>query len=178
MILAILYASYRMAFIDTLTGLPNRRALDETLSRLSGPFALAMIDIDHFKGFNDTYGHDAGDRVLHEVAGLLRRHAGAEVFRYGGEEFCAVYPRAESAAAAACLETARQAVESARVSGPAAGKRRAAQGEAAMAEVSVTISAGCADRGPSRRAADEVLKLADQALYRAKEKGRNRVVKR
>lgn len=177
-ILAILYASYRMAFIDTLTGLPNRRALDETLSRLSGPFSLAMIDIDHFKGFNDSYGHDAGDVVLREVAGVLKRHAGGRVFRYGGEEFCAVYPRAELREAVRALEGARQAVEAAKVAVPAPRKRRSEQAAAAMKEVSVTISAGCADRGDSRRGPGEVLKVADQALYKAKEKGRNRVEKK
>lgn len=177
-VLAILYASYRMAFIDTLTGLPNRRALDETLARLSGPYTLAMIDIDHFKGFNDTYGHDAGDIVLHEVAAVLRRNAGAQVFRYGGEEFCAVYPRAELGEAMRQLETARKAVEATRVKVPAPRKRRSEQGAPALTEIGVTISAGCADRGAERHAAGEVLKLADQALYKAKEKGRNRVMKR
>ncbi|MCK7595407.1 GGDEF domain-containing protein [Pseudomarimonas salicorniae] len=177
-IVAILYHSYRMAFIDTLTGLPNRRALDETLSRLSGPFSLAMIDIDHFKGFNDTYGHDAGDIVLREVGGLLRRHGGGNVFRYGGEEFCAVFPRGDLRSAMRTLEGARGAVEAARVAVPAPRKRRSEQAAAATKDVSVTISAGCADRGEERRSAGEVLKLADQALYKAKEKGRNRVEKR
>ena len=177
-ILAILYASYRMAFIDTLTGLPNRRALDETLSRLSGPFSLAMIDIDHFKGFNDSYGHDAGDAVLREVAGVLKRNAGGQVFRYGGEEFCAVYARADLRQAVGALENARVAVEAAKVAVPAPRKRRSEQAAPAMKQVSVTISAGCADRGEPRRAVGEVLKLADQALYKAKEKGRNRVEKK
>jgi diguanylate cyclase (GGDEF)-like protein len=177
-ILAILYASYRMAFIDTLTGLPNRRALDETLARLSGPYVLAMIDIDHFKGFNDTYGHDAGDNVLREVAVQLRRHGGGRVYRYGGEEFCAVFPRVELREAMRTLEATRVAVEAARVAVPAPRKRRSEQGAPAMKEVAVTISAGCADRGEPRRSAGEVLKLADQALYKAKEKGRNRVEKR
>lgn len=178
LILAVLYDSYRMAFIDTLTGLPNRRALDETLARLSGPFSLAMIDIDHFKGFNDSYGHDAGDVVLREVAAVLRRHVGGQIYRYGGEEFCAVYPRAELREAVRGLEAARGAVEAARVAVPAPRKRRSEQAAAAMKDVSVTISAGCADRGDARRSAGEVLKLADQALYKAKEKGRNRVEKR
>ena len=63
-LLTVLYASYRMAFVDALSGLPNRRALDETLARLTGDYALAMVDVDHFKSFNDTHGHDAGDTVL------------------------------------------------------------------------------------------------------------------
>jgi predicted signal transduction protein with EAL and GGDEF domain len=70
---SVLYASYRMAFMDALTGLPNRRALDETLSRLDRRFGLAMVDVDHFKRFNDTYGHAAGDLVLASVAHEIRR---------------------------------------------------------------------------------------------------------
>ncbi|GIX36271.1 MAG: hypothetical protein KatS3mg126_2050 [Lysobacteraceae bacterium] len=179
-VLAVLYASYRMAFIDPLTGLPNRRALDETLARLSGPFSLAMIDIDHFKAFNDRFGHDAGDTVLREVAERLRRHAGGEVYRYGGEEFCAVYPRTPLRQALIRLEATRRAVEQARVRVPAPGarRRRGGSAEPKMLEVPVTISAGCADRGASRRGVAEVLKLADQNLYRAKQKGRNQVVGR
>lgn len=175
-IIAILYASYRMAFIDTLSGLPNRRALDETLSRLSGNYVLAMVDIDHFKGFNDTYGHDAGDIVLRGVAGGLKARAGGEVYRYGGEEFSVVYPGATSHEAARNLEAARQHVEALKIAVPAPRKRRSEQGAPALKEVSVTVSAGCAARTAERRGVGEVLKAADQALYKAKEKGRNRVV--
>jgi diguanylate cyclase (GGDEF)-like protein len=175
-IVAILYASYRMAFIDTLSGLPNRRALDETLSRLSGNYVLAMIDIDHFKGFNDTYGHDAGDIVLRGVAGGLKAKAGGEVYRYGGEEFSVVYPGATPHEAARGLEAARQHIERLTIAVPAPRKRRSEQGAPALKEVSVTVSAGCAARSNERRSVGEVLKAADQALYKAKEKGRNRVV--
>jgi diguanylate cyclase (GGDEF)-like protein len=177
-ILAVLYASYRMAFIDGLTGLPNRRALDETLMRLGGHYALAMVDVDHFKQFNDSYGHDAGDLVLRSVGRVLRRHAGAQAFRYGGEEFCLVYegPRVKQATEA--CERARQAVAEQRIriaAGPKRGRRDSGRREK-TSDVAVTISIGCAARGSDRRAALEVLKAADQALYRAKQKGRNRVV--
>jgi len=177
-VLALLYSSYRMAFIDTLTGLPNRRALDETLSRLSGNYALGMIDIDHFKTFNDTYGHAAGDVVLREVAQCLRRHVGGQVYRYGGEEFCVVYAGRESEKPALPLERARKAIGIQRVTVPAPAPKRGARGKDAKTtrEVAVTISAGFAQRTAQRRAADEVLKAADQALYKAKDKGRNRVV--
>lgn len=175
---AVLYAGYRMAFVDALTGVPNRRALDETLSRLSGPYALAMVDIDHFKGFNDTYGHDAGDVVLREVAQGLRRHAGGQVYRYGGEEFCVVYAGRESEKPAEPLERARRAIGIARVEvaapAPKRGSRRKTTAD--TREVAVTISAGCAQRNAQRRSVEEVLKAADQALYKAKSKGRNRVV--
>jgi diguanylate cyclase (GGDEF)-like protein len=168
-----------MAFIDTLTGLPNRRALDETLARLSGNYALAMIDIDHFKGFNDTYGHAAGDVVLREVAQTLRRNAGGQAFRYGGEEFCVVYEGRASEKPALPLEQARKAVGRHRIEVPAPAPKRAPRGKAgkpAMKEVAVTISAGCAQRNAQRRSTDEVMKAADQALYKAKDKGRNKVV--
>jgi diguanylate cyclase (GGDEF)-like protein len=178
-VLTLLYSSYRMAFIDTLTGLPNRRALDETLARLSGPYALAMVDIDHFKGFNDTYGHAAGDVVLREVAQCLRRHAGGHAFRYGGEEFCVVYEGRASEKPALPLELARKAVGRQRVEILMPAPKRAPRGKAPKPqtrEVGVTISAGCAQRTPQRRAHEDVLKAADQALYKAKEKGRNKVI--
>src|SRR4029077_7824091 len=87
----IFIALYCCAFVDALTGLPNRRALDEALARLSGDYALAMVDVDHFKQFNDTHGHDAGDRVLRSVAQQLRATRGGQAFRYGGEEFCLLF---------------------------------------------------------------------------------------
>ncbi|MEE4301586.1 MAG: GGDEF domain-containing protein [Pseudomonadales bacterium] len=86
------WASYRMAFLDALTGLPGRRMLDERLARLGRRWAVAMIDVDHFKKFNDRYGHDVGDQVLRMVASELRSHFGPNAFRYGGEEFSVVFP--------------------------------------------------------------------------------------
>ena len=177
-IAAVVYASYRMAFIDALTGLPNRRALDEALMRLSGHYALAMVDVDHFKQFNDTWGHDAGDVVLRQVARTLRRRAPGVAYRYGGEEFCLVFEGARAARARDGCEHAREAVESQPIAIPRTPKR--AKGKAPRrdrtGEVKVTISVGCAVRGGERKSASEVLKAADQALYRAKAKGRNRVV--
>ena len=177
-ILGVVYASYRMAFVDALTGLPNRRALDETLMRLSGNYALAMVDVDHFKQFNDTYGHDAGDVVLRQVARTLRRRASGAAYRYGGEEFCLVFEGAHAARVRDGCEHARAAVEAQVVAIPASPKRAKKPGpkRAKPGEVTVTISVGCAVRGAERRNASDVLKAADQALYRAKAKGRNRVV--
>lgn len=176
--LAVVYASYRMAFVDALTGLPNRRALDETLMRLSGRYALAMVDVDHFKQFNDTYGHDAGDIVLRQVARTLRRRARATAFRYGGEEFCLIYEGARAGHVEEGCEHARAAVAAQAIPIPPSPKRpkKAGPKRARAGEVSVTISVGCAVRGADRRNPSEVLKAADQALYRAKAKGRNRVV--
>lgn len=172
LVLAVLHGSHRMAFADQLTGLPNRRALDETLSRLSGDYALAMIDIDHFKGFNDSHGHDAGDRVLQAVAKLLRRHAGGEAFRFGGEEFCIVYPGRRSQTAMQSLESTRAALEARRIEVRSAGKK----GPPKPKQVQVTLSAGLAARNEHQRQVAEVLQAADQALYKAKKAGRNQVM--
>ena len=178
---AVLYASYRMAFVDALSSLPNRRALDETLARLGGAFAIAMVDIDHFKQFNDTHGHDAGDRVLHAVAQQLRRTHGAQAFRYGGEEFCLLFTGARSRDAAKACEDARVRVEAMQVrvrSTPVRNRQGANARRTDVSEVHVTVSIGLAVRDSAARAVSEVLKAADQALYRAKAKGRNKVVTR
>jgi diguanylate cyclase (GGDEF)-like protein len=175
-LLAVLAASYRMAFVDPLSGLPNRRALDEALARLSGDYAIAMVDIDHFKGFNDSHGHDAGDVVLAAVGRLLRRHAGGRAFRYGGEEFCVVYEgRAADRAATGC-ESARAALETSDIRLPPVPAAARARGKSRPQSVRVTASFGVARRTPERKLATDVLKAADQALYKAKGKGRNRVV--
>ena len=176
---AILYASYRMAFVDALAGLPNRRALDEALARLSGDYALAMVDVDHFKQFNDTHGHDAGDRVLRSVAQQLRGTRGGQAFRYGGEEFCLLFTGARTHSAKQACEEARERVERMRVSvrsAPAKPRRGQAVKRVDASDVQVTVSIGLAERNAETRVAADVLKAADMALYKAKAKGRNRVV--
>lgn len=91
MLAATLQESFHMAFGDELTGLPGRRAFNETLKRATGTYSIAMIDVDHFKKFNDTHGHDTGDDVLKLVASRLSRVGdGGRAFRYGGEEFAVV----------------------------------------------------------------------------------------
>jgi len=178
-LLAVLYASFRMAFVDTLSGLPNRRALDEALVRLSGNFAVAMIDIDHFKRFNDTHGHAAGDIVLRAVAAQLRSIRGGHAFRFGGEEFCVLFGAAGSRGANDACEAARRRVEQARVrirSAPNPRRRTQAVKRNDAADVRVTISIGLAERDAIARTPEEVLKSADQALYRAKAGGRNTLV--
>ena len=170
---AVLYASYRMAFMDALSGLPNRRALDETLAQLSGDYAIAMVDVDHFKSFNDTHGHAAGDRVLQAVAQALRRERRGRAFRYGGEEFCLLFTGSRHRDASAMCDEARARIEAMRVrvrSLPAKSKRAPSD-----TEVKVTASIGVAFRDEQTRVASDVIKAADQALYKAKAKGRNRV---
>jgi diguanylate cyclase (GGDEF)-like protein len=180
--IGVVHSSWRLAFLDALTGLPNRRALDETLARLSGDYALAMVDVDHFKQFNDKHGHDAGDRVLAAVARSLAQTRAAQAFRFGGEEFCLLF-RKPAVAKAAC-EEARVAIEALRVTLPAKkpvpGKSEKSTKSVKVAKkapaVQVTASIGVAQRGTARRGVEEVLKAADQCLYKAKDKGRNQVV--
>lgn len=178
------YASYRMAFLDALTGLPGRRLLDEQLARMGRHYALAMVDVDHFKPFNDTYGHDVGDQVLKLVASLLRRHFGSRAYRYGGEEFTVVFPGRSRHRAEERCEAFREAVAARelvlraadRPPGKGKGKGKAGVGKVAPQKtVSVTLSIGLAKRTPEHRSAGMVMKRADEALYAAKQAGRNQL---
>ncbi|SFN45935.1 GGDEF domain-containing protein [Dokdonella immobilis] len=174
-LVAILHASYRMAFVDGLAGLPNRRALDETLARLSGDYAVAMVDVDHFKTFNDRHGHAAGDRALKAVAEQLRATRGATAFRYGGEEFCLLFTGARSRSARQACEELRKRIAAMRIRVRAAprGNGRKAGARPGAGEVKVTVSIGLAERDTRARGSDEALKAADKALYKAKGAGRN-----
>jgi diguanylate cyclase (GGDEF)-like protein len=171
LVTGVLLASYQMAFHDALTGLPNRRALDEALARLGGHYALAMVDVDHFKRFNDRHGHDAGDRVLRRVAERLQRTRGARAYRYGGEEFCLLFSGRRSRGAEDALEAVRQAIAFDRVRLPGPSRARGPR------EAKVTISIGLAERDGELRQPEAVREAADRALYRAKSKGRNRLVR-
>lgn len=178
------YASYRMAFLDALTGLPGRRLLDEKLARLGRRYAVAMVDVDHFKKFNDTHGHEVGDQVLKLVASMLRRHFGRHAYRYGGEEFTVVFPgRAMDRAEERC-EAFRDAMAARKLvlrspdrgagkAGRKSTKRSRARGRNS---VGITLSIGVATRTGDHRGPEAVIKSADEALYKAKQAGRNRVV--
>ena len=180
LVVSIAQEAYQMAFRDELTGLPGRRALNERLQRLGRQYVIAMADVDHFKAFNDTHGHDVGDQVLRLVASRLRKvGGGGRAFRYGGEEFTLVFPGRELNDCLPHVEAVRQAVEDYRLqlrdkaSRPQAapqGKRR--RGSGSGSQVSVTISIGVAERQQGQRS-EEVIKAADQALYSAKSAGRN-----
>jgi diguanylate cyclase len=163
----------RDATTDGLTGLANRKAFDDELARLCEeararrqPLAFAVLDIDHFKKFNDTWGHQTGDQVLRYVASVIGRVAPAPRFaaRYGGEEFAMIFPGERSHDVALALERIRKEVSS------RALKRRST-GEDLGA---ITLSAGLADL----RMAEEpavLVERADEALYASKRTGRNRV---
>lgn len=180
---SILQDSYNMAFRDDLTGMPSRRALNENLHGVGRRYAIAMLDVDHFKKFNDTYGHDVGDQVLKMVAKkMLSVGGGGKAFRYGGEEFTILFPGKRVADAVPHLENVRKSIEEYRLairsddrpkdSTQGEGKRGSRSGSS---EVSVTISIGVAESGEEHGSSAAVMKAADKALYRAKSKGRNQV---
>jgi len=177
-LLMILHSTHEKAYLDELTGLPGRRALNEHLLRLGRRYCIAMLDIDHFKKFNDSYGHDVGDQVLKLVASRLRKVRGGRCYRYGGEEFTVIFPRRDLEQCLPSLEELRTAVEDSRLrlrggdrprKKPKGRRRRGGRGGGKS--VSVTISIGIAENAPGR----DPLKQADQALYRAKHKGRNQI---
>jgi GGDEF domain-containing protein len=179
---AVIQNGYRVAFHDELTGLPGRRALRALEATLSDGYVIAMLDVDHFKKFNDTYGHDIGDQVLCRVATIVGKvGGGGHPFRYGGEEFTVVFPAKSLAEALPHLEAVRAAMAMTpfEIRGPdrpdkkPAGEALPAPGE--RQSVKITISIGAADWSPVNPTPETVMKAADQALYRAKEKGRNQV---
>ena len=185
-LVGVLQESHRMAFRDALTGLPNRRALEDELRVLKPPYAIGMVDVDHFKKFNDTHGHDIGDQVLKLVASrLAEAGSGARAFRYGGEEFTVLYRGARLTEALKRLEQLRASVEAYKMtvrgtdrpkSAKEGSKRRAKPDfERTDQLLSVTVSIGAAEPGKRLQTPAEVVKGADQALYRAKERGRNQV---
>lgn len=185
LVVAVAHEAYQMAFLDELTGLPGRRALNERLSRLGRNYVIAMTDVDHFKKFNDTYGHDVGDDVLRMVAGQLRKvTGGGTAYRYGGEEFTVLFPGKSLEHCKPHLEVLRRNIEHYqmvvrdRSNRPEdAAKGRQQRGKAATNPfVSVTISIGVAERSAAHREPEEVIKAADEALYKAKGAGRNCVV--
>jgi len=198
---AVIENSYLLAYHDELTTLPSRRAFNDALMRLRRPYSIAVVDIDHFKRFNDTYGHDTGDQVLRMVAANLGGvTGGGQAYRCGGEEFNILFPGKTTAEVQPHLEKLRETVarsefrmrgnnedrrqiprgpdrrnqrKSARIrKGDAI--RRLAEGKPSSA-LSVTISIGVATATTERSSPETVLASADKALYRAKSNGRNRV---
>lgn len=180
--LILLYAAlehgYEVAHRDELTGLPGRRALKELMLQLGSRYAVAMCDVDHFKAFNDTYGHDAGDQVLRSVASKLSRvRGGARAFRYGGEEFTVVFPGRSAMEAQPFVESLREAIATSGFSlrGPRRPEKKPehAPEPGPHKSVTITISIGVAENSKKLSTPELVLEAADRALYRAKESGRN-----
>jgi diguanylate cyclase (GGDEF)-like protein len=164
----------RLSASDGLTGIPNRRLFDEYMTREwrrarrnASSIALMMCDVDHFKNYNDTYGHQAGDDCLRRVAAALQtvmERAADIVARYGGEEFAVVLPDTESAGALFLAEKIRQAILDLEI--PHRGSPHGM----------ITLSIGVAAIVPSEHVPhDELIQAADRALYQAKHDGRDRV---
>ncbi len=198
LLISVLQESHRMAFHDELTSLPGRRRLEEQLLGMGPAFTNAMVDVDHFKKFNDTHGHDVGDQVLRRVgARLADVTGGGRAYRYGGEEFSILFPDKTVEQTLPHLENVRTAIENyvliARTKDRRQAERdredrrmksgedsdstsRAAGRNMTEAEpLSVTISIGVAERNRRLHTPAAVLRAADEALYRAKHAGRNRV---
>jgi len=199
---SIVETSYLLAYHDELTTLPSRRAFHDALDRLGPPYSIAMVDIDHFKRCNDTYGHDTGDQVLRMVASRLARvSGGGKAYRCGGEEFAILFPGKTTAEVMEHLEKLRGDIEGSTLKlrgqdrrqearGPdrrrtanAGGRlrgqtghviRQLARGDSPR-EISVTASIGVASSRQENSSPEEIIKEADKALYRAKAGGRNRI---
>lgn len=163
----------RDAMTDALTNLANRKAFDEQLKRMcdeaetsGATIGLALIDIDHFKRFNDTWGHQTGDQVLRYVASVLGRIARAPriAARYGGEEFAVIFPRETAATIETVLNAAREEIASRSL------RRRSTNDDLGA----VTISVGFALRR-KQETTQQLVERADEALYASKRSGRNRV---
>lgn len=165
-----------LANTDGLTSIANRRRFDEVLeleyarfSRTSLPLSLLILDVDHFKAFNDTYGHVAGDETLKSIARILKdelNRASDMPARYGGEEFAGILPDTDHAGAVRVAELIREAVE----------KLQICHARSPIAD-HVTVSLGVVTyTGSGCRPSANLISVADQCLYQAKQKGRNRVV--
>lgn len=195
---SIIENTYFLAYHDELTSLPSRRAFNEALLRLEEPYSIAVADIDHFKRFNDSYGHDTGDQVLRLVAAKLARvTGGGKAFRVGGEEFDILFPGTRMKDAVPHLEQLRVQIANTsfhmreapeRRSAPRGSDRRTKTNKpqkksAKISDplpawrdgLSVTISIGVAEPASQTQSVEQVIEAADKALYRAKQAGRNRV---
>lgn len=179
--IALIESSFKMAFNDELTGLPARRAMNEFLLRVGRRYTIAMVDVDHFKKVNDTHGHDVGDQVLRMVATCLRRvTGGGRAYRYGGEEFAVIFPNKDLSRALPHLEELRETI--ARTGFVVRGRKRPKQKPVETNKTSsgkvtlqVTVSIGAATREATNTTPEQLIKAADQALYKAKKRGRNQV---
>jgi len=184
LVFAVLEHGYDIAYRDELTGLPGRRAFNKVMAQLGGTYAIAMCDVDHFKKFNDTYGHDTGDQVLRMVAAQLSQVGGrGRAFRYGGEEFLVVFRGRSAKEAEPFVESLRRSIAErgfvlrgsdrpARKPGPSKDPK-----QTSAPRVNITLSIGVAERSKRHSTPELVLEAADAALYEAKSQGRNRTAR-
>ncbi len=180
----LLKETHEMAYMDTLTKIPSRRALEEDFLKLGKRYSVAMVDIDFFKKFNDTYGHDTGDEVLKLVAKEIQNvKGGGKAYRYGGEEFTILFNNKETKDTLPFLEDVRERIEKRGFiirdkerpkTKPKTRTNKTKQKR--DKRIKITVSIGVASAPKDAIIPYEVIKIADKMLYKAKEKGRNRVV--
>ncbi|PMH00868.1 GGDEF domain-containing protein [Vibrio lentus] len=183
-IVYVMSASHDMAFNDQLTNIPGRHALEVDMKHLGRKYSMAMVDIDHFKKFNDTYGHDIGDDVLKLVARILRETTGgAKAYRYGGEEFTIIFKGKNTEQVKEHLQVLISDIQNYdmiirnthdRPDDHEVGMQKRGKNGKPTKVVNVTVSIGLSDSTTTKQP-EEVLKLADNALYKAKETGRNKL---
>lgn len=182
LLISTVESSFALAYIDELTGLFGRRSLNDMMYNLRRKYAIAMIDIDHFKKFNDKYGHKVGDQVLKLIAAKLMKLKGnAKVYRFGGEEFTAIFSGKYSEETKSYLEDFRKSL--AEYKFVIRGKDRKTHTEEQRGskkipkskKEKITVSIGLADSKRTAKSPQKVLKRADKALYKAKKAGRNRL---
>lgn len=179
-IISITINAYSLAYLDELTNLPSRRAMTQNISTLGKKYSIAMVDVDHFKKFNDKYGHDIGDQVLKKLASQLRQVRGGKAFRYGGEEFTIIFPnKTLSEAEMFCIDLCKKVENSPFMlrnkKRPKIKKEQVKKKQRDAIPLTITISIGLAERTNDLATSDEVIKQADKALYKAKKNGRNQV---
>ncbi len=189
LIWSVLEGTWRNANIDELTRLPGRRPMTRHFERLGAQYAIAIVDIDHFKRFNDKFGHKTGDHVLRYVASCIARNKAGTAYRYGGEEFVIVCEGGDYDGIVESLENLREMIGGREFKLRGQGRPRGKQSEATTKEMrggsskshgslvstKVTVSIGVARLGGRYGSSQDVLSAADRALYRAKKDGRNKV---
>ena len=179
-LIGIIINAYSLAYLDELTNLPSRRALVQTMPTLGKRYCIAMVDVDHFKKFNDKYGHDIGDQVLKKLAGQLRQVRGGKAFRYGGEEFVLVFANKNlHETSLYCKQLCKDVANSPFVlrnkKRPKTKQQNTKTQKPASKTLKITISIGLAESSQELTTTDDVIKQADKSLYKAKDNGRNQV---
>ncbi len=192
----VLNEMHKMAYIDELTGLPGRRSLLHHINRLNGLYSIAMVDIDHFKKINDSYGHEVGDQVLKFIASMLKNvTGGGRAYRYGGEEFLLIFVGFTKKEVWIHLEALRIIIEERPFyirqkdrpkkkeeivlddgKKEVENSKTSSVGKKATEAVNVTVSIGVADNAGHNIDPRAIIEEADKAMYSAKNAGRNRVV--